>query len=629
MSNIFETIKNRHLGKAPFEMTMSQFLEGAKKDPSYYAPPAKRILTAIGEPELVDTSKDPRLSRLHQSKVIKRYKAFSDFYGLEHVIEQIVQFFKCSSQGLEESKQILYLLGPVGSAKSSLAIRLRELMQKEPIYILKGSPVQESPLGLFDVKDADVLGVPERYLKAAPSPWAVKRLKEFKGDINKFIVQKVWPDEAIQRGIAVATPGDPNTQDISTLVGKVDIRKLENLSQSDPDAYSYSGALCKANQGMLEFVEMFKADVKLLNPLLTATQEGNYVGTENIGLVPFNGLVIAHSNETEWKDFKDDKKNEAIIDRVTLVKVPYVLSLDEEVSIYEKLIRESELSKSPIAPGTLELLASVSVASRLEENKTVPLEVKMQVYNGENVGEKYPNTPSPSAFKAEVTNDEGFSGVSTRQAFKILSKVYNYDHREVAANPVHLFIVLRDTITDGSMRSFIDGYLTDTLFYKVRKDIQMSFLGSGMDELGQNKFERYVVLAEHWLEDNDFRNPDTGQLLDRNLLNQELEAIEKPAKIGNPKDFRAQVVRFSLSYQAQHNGAMPKWSSYHRFRDVLETSMFNQMDDMLPVLSVSGKGTDDQRAKHKTFVKEMTKKGYTARQVQLVVDWFLSKQTKR
>src|SRR5574340_112131 len=321
------------------EFSLEEFLAVCKKDPMAYASSAERVLAAIGEAELVDTRQDPRLSRLFSNKVIKRYPAFKDFYGMEETIEQIVSYFRHAAQGLEEKKQILYLLGPVGGGKSSLAEKLKHLMEKAPFYAIKDSPVNESPLGLFDVnEDGRILeedyGIPRRYLGRVLSPWAVKRLHEYNGDITKFRVVKRWPSVLGQVGISKTEPGDENNQDISSLVGKVDIRKLEMHAQNDPDAYSYSGGLNRANQGILEFVEMFKAPIKMLHPLLTATQEGNYIGTENIGAIPFQGIIMAHSNEAEWQTFKNNRNNEAFIDRIYVIKVPYVLRVTEEQHIY-------------------------------------------------------------------------------------------------------------------------------------------------------------------------------------------------------------------------------------------------------------------------------------------------------
>ena len=228
------------------EMSLEEYLELCKDDPSAYATAAERMLMAIGEPEMVDTAQDPRLSRIFSNKIIRRYPAFDEFYGLEEVIENIVSYYRHAAQGLEEKKQILYLLGPVGGGKSSLAEKLKALMQKVPFYALKGSPVNDSPLTLFNPEeDGPILeeeyGIPRRYIRTIMSPWAVKRLHEFGGDLSQFRVVKRYPSILDQVAVAKTEPGDENNQDISALVGKVDIRKLEDFSQDDPDAYAFSG----------------------------------------------------------------------------------------------------------------------------------------------------------------------------------------------------------------------------------------------------------------------------------------------------------------------------------------------------------------------------------------------------
>src|SRR6195952_152757 len=327
--SLFNAFARSFEARSQSDMSMSDYLESCRCDPLRYANAAERLLSAIGEPQMIDTAKDQRLGRIFLNRTMRTYPAFAGFYGMEETIERIVGFFRHAAQGLEERKQILYLLGPVGGGKSSLAERLKALMEVHPIYVLKAgneiSPVFESPLGLFDPETmGDEIqsryGVPRRRLTGLMSPWALKRLDEFNGDISKFTVIKVRPSRLRQIGIAKTEPGDENNQDISSLVGKVDIRRLETLSQADPDAYSYSGGLNRANQGILEFVEMFKAPIKMLHPLLTATQEGNYVGTENIGAIPFTGIILAHSNESEWQSFKANKNNEAFIDRICVIK---------------------------------------------------------------------------------------------------------------------------------------------------------------------------------------------------------------------------------------------------------------------------------------------------------------------
>ncbi|HBP78366.1 MAG TPA: PrkA family serine protein kinase, partial [Halomonas sp.] len=449
--SIFDHVQDRFARVQQEDMSLEEYLALCRRDSKVYASAAERMLEAIGEPEVIDTAKDPRLSRIFSNKVIRRYPAFAEFHGMEEAIEQIVAYFRHAAQGLEERKQILYLLGPVGGGKSSLAERLKLLMERIPFYAIKGSPVYESPLGLFSPEeDGELLeqeyGIPGRYLRSVMSPWAAKRLKEYGGDISQFRVVRLYPSRLNQIAISKTEPGDENNQDISSLVGKVDIRQLELYSQDDPDAYSFSGGLCRANQGLMEFVEMFKAPIKVLHPLLTATQEGNYNPTEGMGAIPFDGVILAHSNESEWQAFRNNRNNEAFLDRVYIVKVPYCLRVSEEIKIYQKLLEDSSLSAAPCAPDTLRMLAQFSVLSRLKVPENSSIYSKMRVYDGENLKDTDPRAKSIQEYRDAAGVDEGMQGLSTRFAFKILSRVFNFDSQEVAANPVHLLYVLEQAL---------------------------------------------------------------------------------------------------------------------------------------------------------------------------------------
>ena len=633
--SIFSHYQSRYEEAKEEEISIQDYLELCKKDPSAYASSAERMLMAIGEPNLIDTRKDPRLSRLFSNKVIKVYPAFKDFFGMEETIEQIVAYFRHAAQGLEEKKQILYLLGPVGGGKSSLAEKLKSLMEHCPIYAIKGSPVNESPLGLFSPEeDGRILeedyGIPRRYLSGIMSPWAIKRLHEFNGDITKFKVVKIRPSVLEQISIAKTEPGDENNQDISSLVGKVDIRKLEQFSQDDTDAYAYSGGLCLANQGLLEFVEMFKAPIKVLHPLLTATQEGNYMGTEGLSAIPFDGIILAHSNESEWLSFKNNRNNEAFLDRIYIVKVPYCLRVSEEIKIYEKLLRNSSLSRAPCAPGTLEMMARFAVLSRLKEPENSNIDSKMRVYDGENLKDTDPKAKTYQEYRDYAGVDEGMTGLSTRFAFKILSKVFNYDHTEIAANPVHLLYVLEQQIEQEQFQpeiaekyiSFLKGILAQQYSEFIGKEIQTAYLES-YSEYGQNIFDRYVTYADYWIQNEEYRDPDTGESFDRSSLNEELEKIEKPAGISNPKDFRNEIVNFVLRARANNEGKNPNWTSYEKLREVIEKKMFSTTEDLLPVISFNAKASQEDQSKHKNFVKRMVDKGYTEKQVRLLSEWYL------
>jgi len=630
---LLDAYKKKYQQHRSEKMTMEQYLTLAKKDSSVYSSPAERMLKAIGEPTKIDTAKNPRLSRLFGNRVIRTYDAFKDFYGLEEVVERIVSFFKHAAQNLEEARQILYLLGPVGSAKSSLVETLKSLMEQEPIFILADkdgnpSPLHESPLGMLSKDLLKEMGI-HSYTTIA-SPWATKRLKEYDGDLSMFNVIKRYPSQSDQVAISKTEPGDENNQDISTLVGKVDIRKLEHHAQDDPDSYSYSGGLCQANQGMMEFVEMFKAPIKMLHPLLTATQERNYKGTEAISAIPFQGVIVAHSNESEWDTFKNNKNNEAFLDRVYTVEVPYCLQVDEEQKIYKKLVSNSTLVNAPVAPNTLEMLAEFCILTRLEIPENSDVVSKMKVYNGENIKEKDARAKSFQEYKDGSSLDEGFFGFSTRLAYKVLAEVYNFDAEEIAADPVHLLYVLEKTVNKSRLNeelsekylAFIKTYLAPNYAKKVGKDIQTAYLDS-YQEFGQAMFDRYIVFADHWIQDNDYRDVDTGQMFDREQLSEELNKIEKPAEISNPKDFRHEVVNFALRYQATHKGHNPKWTAYEKLRRVIEATMFSKTQDLLPVISFAGHGDSSDKSKHESFINRMQELGYTERQVRRVVEWHL------
>ncbi len=635
MVSVLQQFRSNYSATQAEEMSVEAYLDLCRREPQAYASAAERMIAGIGEPELVDTRNDPHLGRIFGNRTIRRYPAFREFYGMEEAIEQIVAFFKHAAQGLEEKKQILYLLGPVGGGKSSIAERLKVVMESHPIYALKGSPVNESPLGLFSPeRDGTLLeqeyGIPQRYLTGIMSPWAVKRLQEFEGDLSKFRVVRLQPSVLRQVAITKTEPGDENNQDISSLVGKVDIRKLESLSQNDPDAYSYSGGLCLANQGLLEFVEMFKAPIKMLHPLLTATQEGNFKGTEGFSAIPFNGIIIAHSNESEWHTFRNNKNNEAFLDRIYIVKVPYCLRVSEEVKIYKKLLAHSSLSGAPCSPGTLEMMAQFSVLTRLKDSENSSIYSKMRVYDGETLKDVDPKAKTIQEYRDYAGPDEGMTGMSTRFAYKILSAVFNYDQTEIAANPVHLMYVLeqrlaREDLPDDTRRRAIEhikGYLAPRYAEFIGKEIQTAYLES-YSEYGQNIFDRYVTYADCWIQEEDYRDPETGESFDRAALNAELEKIEKPAGIANPKDFRNEIVNFVLRARANNSGRNPAWSSYEKLREVIEKKMFSNTEDLLPVISFNAKASAEEREKHQNFVARMVAKGYTEKQVRLLAEWYL------
>lgn len=638
-TNILQLYTEAYDREKRITIPLKEYMESARDDPTLYSSASERMIRAIGPAKHVDTASDSRLGRIFMNRTIKTYPAFDEFYGMEETIERIVGFFRHAAQGLEERKQILYLLGPVGGGKSTLADTLKKLMQTQPVYVLCAddeiSPILESPLGLFDPNSMgavleDEYGIPKRRLPGYMSPWATKRLDEFGGDISKFSVVRIVPSEQRRLCVTKTEPGDENNQDISSLVGKVDIRKLEYFSQDDADAYSYTGGLNRTTQGLLEFVEMFKAPLKMLHPLLTATQDSSYVGTENVGAMPYQGIIVAHSNESEWESFKANRSNEAFLDRICVVKVPYCLRVTEEKMIYDKLVTNSELGGAPCAPDTLEMMARFSVLTRLREHENSNLHSKMRVYDGDSLKDTDPSARTVQEYHDAGGVTEGMDGISTRFAYKILSETFNFDTDEVAADPVHLMYVLEKAIrreqlaedTETRYLGFVKQELAARYAEFIGNEIRKAYLES-YHSYGQNLFDRYIAYADAWIDDQDYKDPDTGQLMDRDILNEELEKIEHPASIANAKDFRYEVVKFALRARAKNDGRNPEWTSYEKIRDVIEKRMFGQIEELLPVISFGAKKDSDSEQKHTEFVERMTERGYTERQVRRLVDWYM------
>lgn len=640
MSDIFDLFQSEYSNRQPKEFSLQEWLEETKTNPMLYATASERLLKAIGTPRVLHTSEDPRLSRIFCNKVINIYPAFEDeFFGLEEPIENMVSFFKHAALGLEESKQIMYMLGPVGAAKSSIAEKLKDLMEVHPIYVLQvndqTSPVFESPLGLFSrAKHGKVLSskysIDERYLSTIASSWAVKRLKELNGDISKFKVVQMWPSRLHQISITKVEPGDENNQDISALVGKVDIRKLEHFAQNDADAYSYSGGLCLGNQGLVEEVEIWKQPIKTLHPLLTALQERNYNTVEGFAL-PFTGIVIAHSNESEWGKFKGNKDNEAFLDRVVTIKFPYCTRMTEEEKVYWKMKNNSALRDAPCAPETFGILAKFSVLTRIIDPENSNKMTKMEVYNGEIKKDTDTSAKSVQEYRDTAGPNEGMSGYSTRSMHKVISATFSYDKQEPspAANPVHAMTVLLRSLEQeyAHDKKTLDEYKTylKALGNKygefLEKEIKMACLES-YDEYGQNMFDNYVLRAQAWIKEIDYKDPDTGSLLNRELLDLELSKVEKPAKIANPKEFRQEIVMFSLEAIGRNKGQNPKWTSYKKMKDVIERKIFQATEDIMPIITFNPKATSEQKKAHEGFLERMKKKGYTERQVRILAEWW-------
>ena len=276
------------------------------------------------------------------------------------------------------------------------------------------------------------------------------------------------------------------------------------------------------------------------------------------------------------------------------------------------------------------MMAQYSILTRMKEPANGTLFSKMEVYDGKNLKDKDPKAKSHEEYKDDAGVREGMDGSSTRFAYKILSQVFNFDAKEIAANPIHLMHVLENTLKHEELGEeeeerrigFIKGILAPHFAEFIGDELQKAYLES-YHEYGQNLFERYIQLADFWIQDKDYRDPETGENFDREALNAELDKVEKAAGIGNPKDYRNEVVNYVIRYRAAHGGESPDWTGYEKLREVIEKKMFTNTEELLPVISFSKKATEEDERKHNDFVGRMVDKGYTKKQVRLAVEWFL------
>ena len=301
------------------------------------------------------------------------------------------------------------------------------------------------------------------------------------------------------------------------------------------------------------------------------------------------------------------------------------------MKIYEKLLANSSLSGAPCAPGTLEMMAQFSVLTRLKEPENSSIYSKMRVYDGETLKDVDPKAKTLQEYRDYAGPDEGMNGMSTRFAYKILSAVFNYDQTEIAANPVHLMYVLeqrlaREDLPDEVRRRCVEhikGYLAPRYAEFIGKEIQTAYLES-YSEYGQNIFDRYVTYADCWIQEEDYRDPETGESFDRGgaecRAREDREARGHRQSEGFPqrdRQLRAAGARHTII------GRNPAWSSYEKLREVIEKKMFSNTEDLLPVISFNAKASADEREKHQNFVARMVAKGYTEKQVRLLAEWYL------
>ncbi len=608
-----------------------EYLDLVREDPSLPKLSHARIFDNIMRSGTLDIqeSDDPRVKRLYKDETFKVFNFFRDeFFGIEKTVAQIVRYFHSASLKGEESRQVLYLMGPVGSGKSSLVERLqRGLEASEPFYAIENCPMAEEPLHLIPrhlrKEFEKMLGV---HIEGDLCPVCRFRLKEeYGGRYEEVPVNTRFFSKRNRIGIGVVPPVDPNNQDTSVLIGSEDISKLDMYSEGDPRVLDLNGAINVGNRGMCEFIEVFKNETEYLHAMITATQEKVIPAPGRHGLVYVDTVILAHSNEAEWQKFKADHTNEAILDRIVVVKVPYNLRLSEEVKIYQKIIRLSDF-RAHVAPHTLEIASMFAILSRLEPNAKCDLVTKLKLYNGEEVVEKGKTKKIDIQELREDAKREGMSGISTRFIMKALDNALSDNVEGNCINPINvrealINMVKEADLPDDSRKQHLE-FLQDVLHKEylelLEKEITKAFVYS-YQEQAESLFQNYLDHAEAFVNKTRVKDRNTKEELqpDEGFLKSIEEQI---AIIGSAAEgFRQEVIAYL--WASSRRGERVSYRSYEPLKEAIEKKLMTSVRDISRIITKARTRDEEQTQKYNAMVKNLLDSGYCESCVDVVLKY--------
>jgi serine protein kinase len=574
--------------KTMWKGSMLEYLEIIRGQPGFSKLAHKRLydmLVDAGVQE-INLDENPRLKRLHRGEKLRTFNFFSeDFYGMEKTLNQIVRYFHSASLRGEESRQVLYLVGPVGSGKSSLVERLKQGLERLPsFYAIENCPMNEEPLHLVPrhlrKEFSKMLGVE---IEGDLCPVCRYRLKEdFQGRWEEVPVRTYEFSIRGKRGVGVVPPVDPNNQDTSVLIGSEDISKLDLYSEGDPRVLDLTGALNVGNRGMVEFIEVFKNETEYLHAMITATQEKSIPAPGRHGMIYVDTCIVAHSNEAEWKKFKSDHTNEAILDRIVTVKVPYNLRLSEEVKIYKKIIRQSRFT-ADIAPHTIEIASMFAILSRLEPTNKCDL----------------------------------VTGISTRFIMKALDNALSDNIEANAIHPISvreaLVHMVKESDFPEDVRKRYLEFLQDTLHKEylevLEREITKAFVYSYREQ-AEALFQNYLDHAEAYVTKKRFKDRNTGEDLepDESFMKSIEEQI---AIIGTASDgFRQEVIAYLWS--VGRRGESITYESYEPLKEAIEKKLMASVRDVSRIITKARTRDEEQSKKYDRMVEQLIRNGYPA-----------------
>lgn len=581
-------------------------------------------------------TQDPRLTRLSHARIYDmiasagvevdefgatHYKFFEDeIFGLEESLEQLAEYFRSSAQRLEVRKRILLLMGPVGGGKSTIVALLKRGLERYSrseegaVFAIRGCPMHEDPMHLIPEAMRPEL---EReygiYIEGDLCPACQHRLThQYEGRIEDVPVERIVFSEKFRRGIGTFTPSDPKSQDISELVGGIDLSTIGEVgSESDPRAYRFDGELNIANRGLMEFIEMLKTDERFLYVLLTLSQEQN-IKTGRFSMIYADEVVVSHTNEHEYRSFVGNKKSEALQDRIILVKVPYNLRVDDEVSIYQKLLRQSAVRDVHISPGTLNTAATFAVLSRLEESKKqgMSLVKKLRLYNGETVDSFTPK--DVRELQAEADR-EGMDGVSPRYVINRISAALVRDG-VTCINAIDTLRALRDGLEQHTSISKDEHERLLNLISDARREydefakreVQRAFVYA-YEESAKTLLDNYLDNVEAFINSSKVADPITEeeQEPDERLM----RSIEEQIGVGEngKRQFREEIL-IRISSLARR-GQKFDYASHERLREAIERKMFADLRDVVKITTSSKTPDEDQLRRINDVVDRLVSEG--------------------
>jgi serine protein kinase len=610
-----------------FSGTFLDYIEYIQENPGTVISSHRRLYEGIkrrGSQSITDS--DPRKHKIFNNENVKIYDYFKEhFFGMEKVIAKIMEFLKSAAHKGEESKQVLLLMGPVGAGKSALTEHIKQSLHGQTFFHLDGDPQRGEPLQLVPRalrdKFSKKLGV---NIEGDISPIARHRLlNELDGKYENYPVVETSFSQRGRRGIASVPPMDANSQDTSVLIGSVDISKLDRFAEDDPQALSLNGAFNVGNRGIVELVEVFKNEIEFLHTIITATQEKRVPSPGKSDMLHFDGVILAHCNEAEWNRFQSEHTNEAILDRVVKIEVPYCLELSQEVKIYEKLLGQSEFT-AHIAPHTLRIASMFSVMSRLKSSGKTDLLTKMKIYNGEEVIEKGRVKRIDITDLREESRREGMSGISTRFIAKALDSALSRSEKEMIT-PVSviesLTKMVKEQIIDEEFKQhcleIIQKIVREEYLRILENEVAKAFV-SAYEEQAQSLFDTYLDNAEAYTTRQRMKDKLTKE--EREPDEEFLRSIEEQVGVsGSAKDgFRSDVTAYMFA--KMRRGEKVNYISYEPLKEAIESYLISSVKSMARIVTKSKTRDDEQQKKYSDMVQTMIDDyGYTAESAEEVL----------